>query len=782
MFNSLRRRLTLVFLGLAIVPLVLVGTIIEQRSFVGLEGQAVDLQSQVAANVGSEIRLTIEEHERELLFLSEVRGVRTLDREEQQKLLVDMMAYETGFAEIALLDGNGQEQIRLSRTTMVTPEELADRSASEEFVFSSTNNQVYYGPVHIDPVTREPLQTIAMPIIDLMSGKVSYVLVAEFRYKQIWDVLSEIDVPGEGEVYIVDQTGRVIAHQNPSIVFANTTFDLPEEDGQATGLSGGRVVLARQVITFGNQEFVVVAEQPTEQALGLAISNLYLALAVTAITLVAAIVLVILTVRQVVLPVERLSTVANTIREGDLTVRAEVQRDDEIGTLAQAFNDMTQQLQDLIGSLEDRVQARTRDLKVASDVSRQVTTVLELERLLPHLADLTKAGFDLYHVGVFLYDPETGSLRLAAGAGEIGRKLTEQELVFSIEGHTGVIVKAARTREVVVINDTRRTDDFLANPLLPDTQAEIALPMAVGTQLIGVLDLQAAEVGRFTEEDRDVLTTLAEQIAVAVRNAELFTQAEVARAEAEQANTVKSQFLASMSHELRTPLNAILNFTQFVSSGMVGDVNEEQIDILDKVTNSGKHLLSLINDVLDISKIESGALRLFVEGDVDLNKEIQTVIDAGKVLLEDRPVELVEDIQLDMEPIVADKRRVRQIMLNLVSNACKFTEEGQIRVSLHQNGENIVFAVHDTGPGIAPEDHDAIFETFRQTDVGLRQGEGTGLGLPISQRLAEIHGGRLWLESVPGEGASFYVSLPIRSEELLPLVRTKQKRGTKNGK
>jgi signal transduction histidine kinase len=260
---------------------------------------------------------------------------------------------------------------------------------------------------------------------------------------------------------------------------------------------------------------------------------------------------------------------------------------------------------------------------------------------------------------------------------------------------------------------------------------------------------------------------------VAERTAELVS----AKEEAEKANKVKSQFLAAMSHELRTPLNAILNFSQFVASGMLGPVNAEQVDLLEKITSSGKHLLSLINDVLDISKIESGALTLFVEAGVDLRDELKAVEAAGRTLLGDKPVALTVKVDEDVPLLVGDRRRIRQIMLNLVSNACKFTEEGQVNIHLEQKTDGeVLLTVQDTGPGIAPEDHATIFETFHQTEAGLRHSEGTGLGLPISLRLAEAHGGRLWFDSTPGQGTRFYVALPVRSPQLLKLIRTVDKK------
>lgn len=246
---------------------------------------------------------------------------------------------------------------------------------------------------------------------------------------------------------------------------------------------------------------------------------------------------------------------------------------------------------------------------------------------------------------------------------------------------------------------------------------------------------------------------------------------ELARQEAEQANAVKSMFLASMSHELRTPLNAILNFSQFVSSGMLGSVNQEQIDMLEKITSSGTHLLNLINDVLDISKIEAGSLRLFVEKDVCLEDEIHTVAATAEALLKEKPVALKLELEPDVPLLVGDRRRVRQLLLNLVSNACKFTENGSITIALERQEQDIVISVRDTGPGIPSQELEAVFEAFRQTQAGLRLGSGTGLGLAISRRLAQAHGGQLVLESEEGVGSTFIVTLPSQYPALLQLLK-----------
>jgi CheY-like chemotaxis protein/nitrogen-specific signal transduction histidine kinase len=238
-------------------------------------------------------------------------------------------------------------------------------------------------------------------------------------------------------------------------------------------------------------------------------------------------------------------------------------------------------------------------------------------------------------------------------------------------------------------------------------------------------------------------------------------EAQLARAAAEQASQLKSEFLANMSHELRTPLNSIINFTRILASGMRGPVNLDQIDYLNRVRTSGEHLLGLINDILDLSKIESGRMELYAES-IQVAEIIQGVMSTASGLTKGKPIELYQEIALGLPLIEADRTRLRQILLNLISNAAKFTERGSIAVQARFDGAHILVSVTDTGIGIAPEHLGAIFEEFRQIESATnRRYEGTGLGLAICRKLVELHGGKIWLESTPGIGSTFTFSLPV---------------------
>jgi signal transduction histidine kinase len=267
-----------------------------------------------------------------------------------------------------------------------------------------------------------------------------------------------------------------------------------------------------------------------------------------------------------------------------------------------------------------------------------------------------------------------------------------------------------------------------------------------------------------------VMQTLADQIAVAIQNAALFQSAQEARAEAEEANRLKTQFLTSMSHELRTPLNAVINFAYLLSAGLEGPLTEAQVDMLNRIGEAGRHLLELINNILDLAKIESGRIDLLLE-DVKLGELITSVMSTAAGLVRDKQIRLHYEAPDDLPLVRGDRGRIRQILLNLVANAAKFTERGHILVRATATTQAVIVSVEDTGIGMTPEEIPQAFTEFVQVEGGLaRRVGGTGLGLPISKQFVEMHGGVMWVESQPGAGSTFYFTLPIAptADDLTP--------------
>lgn len=418
--------------------------------------------------------------------------------------------------------------------------------------------------------------------------------------------------------------------------------------------------------------------------------------------------------------------------------------------------------------LLSELKRRTVYLEAASEIGRLVTSTLDLATIFPRTVALIQERFGYYYVAIFTLD-ETGSqVVLREASGKVGVAMREQGYALQV-GSNSIVGQVAAIGQALIVNDVSQNPIHLPNPLLPDTRAEAALPLRVGERIIGVLDLQADRVDAFLPEEVAVLQTLADQIAVAIDNARSYELAQQAIREMRELDRLKSQFLANMSHELRTPLNSIIGFSRVILKGIDGPLTELQEQDLNAIYNAGQHLLRLINDVLDLAKIEAGKMELAYDN-VNIAETIQGVLPTISGILEDKSIELITNIEEDIPILRADPIRVRQVLINLLSNAAKFTEEGRITVEAYvqpsPSGEREIYiSVADTGPGIAPEDQEKLFKPFSQVDASpTRKTGGTGLGLAISRQLVELHGGRIGVESELGKGSKFYFTLPLPAE------------------
>ena len=425
--------------------------------------------------------------------------------------------------------------------------------------------------------------------------------------------------------------------------------------------------------------------------------------------------------------------------------------------------------------LFQELQARTaelarsvEELKALGEVGRAVSSTLDLENVLTTIVAraLELAGADGGTISE--YDEATRQFRLRTAYG------VEDELVELIraapmrlgEGITG---KAAATRvpvQVADILDEAAYDVVRVRNVMARLgyRSVLAVPLLREERIIGALTVWRRQVGEFPADVVNLLQTFATQSTLAIQHARLFRELEQKSRELELASRHKSEFLANMSHELRTPLNAVLGYTELISDSIYGEVPEKIRDVVTRIDKSGRHLLGLINDVLDLSKIEAGQLTLSL-GDYSMRELVQTILVATESLAAEKKLALKIDVGADLPRGRGDERRLSQVLLNLVGNALKFTEAGEVRVRAGLEDGRFVVAVADTGPGISPSDQERIFEAFQQVDSSLtRKKGGTGLGLSIARRIVELHGGRLWVESAPGKGSTFSFTVPVRVE------------------
>ena len=483
-------------------------------------------------------------------------------------------------------------------------------------------------------------------------------------------------------------------------------------------------------------------------------------------------------------PIIELTQAAEKIAAGDLSVQAQVTSHDEIGTLGTSFNSMTMQLKALVGSLENQVQERTyqlaeqnevlqlrsRQLQTVADVARSIVSTRQVGLLLDQVTELVSERFGFYHTGIFLLDETAEFAELRATNSHGGKAMLDSGYKLKV-GLDGLVGYVTGTGEPRIATNIGADSSFFNSPQLPETQSEMALPLKLGGEIIGALDVQSIEKDAFSQEDVTLFTTLADQISVAIENANAYEISQQTVEEMKELDRVKSQFLANMSHELRTPLNSVIGFSRVILKGIDGPINETQAQDITAIYNSGLHLLNMINEILDQSKIEAGKMELQT-GEMSVQQVVAHAVETTTGLLKDKPIHLVTEIAPDLPLIDADEVRVEQILFNLISNAAKFTEQGSITISADkiltsQNREEIVIKVADTGIGIDPKNQAKLFQQFSQVDdSSTRRTGGTGLGLSISRSLVELHGGQIGIErSAPGEGSVFYFTLPVNKDE-----------------
>jgi signal transduction histidine kinase len=683
--------------------------------------------------------------------------------------------------EVSYLDSDGREQIKVSRLAMDTLASGADLSQEPKFAEARAKKR-YFSPVYFRKES-EPYLTLAIA----GSGRTSGVTVAEVNLKFIWDVISRIHVGKAGAAYVVDERGLLIAHPDIGIVLRKTDLarlphvDLALKKLRDTSISVPATShdrLGREVLTasapIGTLGWLVFVDLPLSEAL----QPVYAALERTAFVLAGGLLFAGLAgvwlARRMVIPIRALATGAARIGGGDLDHRIEVSSGDEVQTLADSFNEMGARLKESYATLEHKVDDRTRELSEALSqlraligVSQAINSTLKLQSLLEtvlsHACRLADAGGG----AIYTFDETTEEFTLAATHG------MSAELIEAIRGthrrlsDDNPMGQSALKRTAIEISDVAAVSGYeMRDALLKaDVRALLAVPLLREDRIVGALMVRRRRPGAFGQSIIDLMQSFASQSALAIQNARLFQEIEEKSRQLELASQHKSQFLANMSHELRTPLNAILGYTELMQDGLYGELPTKTNEVLDRVQKNGKHLLGLINDVLDLAKIEAGQLVLGIE-DYSMQNVVLTVISATESLAAAKKLPLKVEFSKDMPHGQGDERRIAQVLLNLVGNAIKFTEGGEVRIAAKAADGKFRVAVVDTGPGIPEAEQARIFHEFHQVDSSnTKKKGGTGLGLAISKRIVELHGGRIWVESEMGKGSTFQFELPIRVEQ-----------------
>jgi signal transduction histidine kinase len=432
----------------------------------------------------------------------------------------------------------------------------------------------------------------------------------------------------------------------------------------------------------------------------------------------------------------------------------------------------------LFTELQEKNQALTEAHAQVTEALEQQTSTSEILRVIsespaevqPVFDAIVRSGAVLCHApDVLMLIADSESLRVVASVGPVAAAVQQSQLLRgglpltrgSVSGRAFIDRQTVHVHDVGAMSDAEFPEGKMLQRQYGGHGTTVAVPLLREDVSLGVITLLRNEVSPFTDRQVALLRTFADQAVIAIENVRLFKELEAANRELGAASRHKSEFLANMSHELRTPLNAIIGFSEVLAARMFGEVNAKQAEYLQDILESGRHLLSLINDILDLSKIEAGRMEL-EPADFDLPSAIENAL----ILVRERAgrhgIALASTVDERLGLIRGDERKVKQVLLNLLSNALKFTSEGgriDVRAALREGRAEV--SVADTGVGIAPEDQEAVFEEFRQVGTADKKVEGTGLGLALSRKFIELHGGRIWVESELGRGSTFTFTLPV---------------------
>ncbi len=700
--------------------------------------------------------------------------------------------------EAVWIDRHGDEQVRVSRLAM---DALAASTnlKSDPRVVGSQDGRTYFGPVTFRKDT-EPYMAIARAV----GGQDGGTTAVEVNLKFVWDVVSQLRIGKAGIAYVVDADGHLVAHPDISLVLQKldwtkqpqviAAWAVPGADGAGAGAPGagdaggvlageagsrqlevrtrdGKPVLVAYA-AIPSLDWRVFVEVPREEVLIPVFASMYRTGAVLLVGLILSVLASVFMARRMVRPIRALQEGAAQIGSGNLQQEIVVKTGDELEALADQFNTMAVELKESYSGLERKVDERTRELSATLEQQTATSGILRVISNSPTneqpVFDAIVASairlFDGHRIGLILVENGQLHMRARGSLDAIDEEALNRlyPMPLNRDSFAGQAILDSEMLQIADVDAPGHLANAVAQAHKLGYRSTSIAPLLREGVAIGAIAVPRAQPGVMSDKQIALLQTFADQAVIAIENVRLFREIETKNRQLEIASKHKSEFLANMSHELRTPLNAIIGFSEVLGERMFGELNDKQAEYADDIHTSGKHLLSLINDILDLAKVEAGRMELNLS---DYN--LPAAIDNAMTLIRERALrhglQLTAEIDAAVGDLRGDERKVKQILLNLLSNAVKFTPEGgKVTVRAHYADGFAHIAVVDTGVGIAPEDHAAVFEEFKQvgTDV-TKKGEGTGLGLALTKSFVELHGGRLWLESAIGEGSTFTFTLPL---------------------